>query len=138
VKNAREEGIRLIQEAESILRRDAKGALNEQDFNLAVRRAQEVVELALKGALKILGVDYPKIHDVAPVFSDQVRQKRSINDPSVLQKIEEISLWLAESRASSFYLDREYSKEDAEQALDDAVFVLSETRKLLGLAAKPA
>ena len=138
MKNAREEGIRLIQEAESILRRDAKGALNEQDFNLAVRRAQEVVELALKGALKILGVDYPKIHDVAPVFSDQVRQKRSINDPSVLQKIEEISLWLAESRASSFYLDREYSKEDAEQALDDAVFVLSETRKLLGLAAKPA
>ena len=57
MKNTREGGIRLIQEAEGILRRDAQGALNEKDFNMAVRRAQEVVELTLKGALKILGVD---------------------------------------------------------------------------------
>ena len=138
MKNTREEGIRLIREAEGILRRDAQGALNEKDFNMAVRRAQEVVELTLKGALKILGVDYPKVHDVAPLFSDQLRQKRGVGNPTVLQKIEEISLWLAESRAPSFYLDREYGEEDAEQALGDAVFVLSETKKLLGLAAKTA
>lgn len=138
MKNTREQGIRLIQEAEGILRRDAQGALNEKDFNLAVRRAQEVVELTLKGALKILGVDYPKVHDVAPLFSDQLRQKQGVGDPTVLQKVEEISLWLAESRAPSFYLDREYSEEDAEQALGDAVFVLSESKKLLSLAAKPA
>ena len=37
----------------------------------------------------------------------------------------------------SFYLDREYSEEDAQQALGDAAFVLSETKKLLGLAAQP-
>ena len=138
MKNTREGGIRLIQEAEDILRRDAQGALNEKDFNMAVRRAQEVVELTLKGALKILGVDYPKVHDVAPLFSDQLRQKRGVGDPAVLQKVEEISLWLAESRAPSFYLDREYSEEDAEQAVGDAAFVLSETKKLLGLAAQPA
>ncbi len=138
MKNTRVEGIRLIQEAEGILRRDAQGALNDKDFNMAVRRAQEVVELTLKGALKMLGVDYPKVHDVAPLFSDQIRQKRGGGDPTVLQKIEEISLWLAESRAPSFYLDREYSEEDAEQALGDAAFVLSETKKLLGLAAQPA
>ena len=137
MKNTRVEGIRLIQEAEGILRRDAQGALNDKDFNMAVRRAQEVVELTLKGALKILGVDYPKVHDVAPLFSDQIRQKRGVGDPTVLQKIEEISLWLAESRAPSFYLDREYSEEDAQQALGDAAFVLSETKKLLGLAAQP-
>ena len=137
MKSTREGGIRLIQEAEGILRRDAQGALNDKDFNMAVRRAQEVVELTLKGALKILGVDYPKVHDVAPLFSEQVRQKRGVDDPTVLQKIEEISLWLAESRAPSFYLDREYSEEDAQQALGDAAFVLSETKKLLGLAAQP-
>jgi HEPN domain-containing protein len=138
VKSTREEGTRLIRKAEGILRRDAQGALNDKDFNLAVRRAQEAVELTLKGALKILGVDYPKVHDVAPLFSDQIRQKRGEGDPTVLQKIEDISLWLAESRAPSFYLEREYSKEDAEQAVGDAAFVVSETKKLLGLAAESA
>lgn len=133
MKNTREEGIRLIQEAEGILRRDAQGALNEKDFNLAVRRAQEVVELVLKGALKVLGVDYPKVHDVAPLFSDQIQQKRGINDLTALQRIEEISLWLAESRAPSFYFDREYGREDAGQALEDATFVVNEVKKLLDL-----
>lgn len=137
MKNTREEGIRLIQEAEGILRRDAQGALNEKDFNLAVRRAQEVVELVLKGALKVLGVDYPKVHDVAPLFSDQIQQKRGINDLTALQRIEEISLWLAESRAPSFYFDREYGREDAGQALEDATFVVNEVKKLLDLNKQP-
>lgn len=88
MKSMQEEGLRLIQEAEGILRRDAQGAFNEKDFNMVVRRAQEVVELTLKGALKTLGVDYPKVHDVAPLFSDQVRQKRGTDDPTVLQRIE--------------------------------------------------
>jgi HEPN domain-containing protein len=127
----RADGLRLIREAEAILRRDAEGAVKEGEFNLAVRRAQEVVELTLKGALKILGVDYPKVHDVAPVFSDQLRQKHHIADPAVLQKIEEASLWLAQSRAPSFYFDREYKKDDAEQAVKDAAFVLHQVKELL-------
>ena len=44
-----EEGLRLIREAEGIFRRDTRGALNEKHFNMVVRRAQEVVELTLKG-----------------------------------------------------------------------------------------
>jgi len=136
VKSMREEGLRLIREAEGILRRDAQGALTDKDFNLVVRRAQEVVELALKGALKMLGVDYPKVHDVAPLFSDQLRQKKGVSDPTVLQRIEEASLWLAQSRAPSFYFDREYGEEDAEQALKDAAFVLNEVKELLGLSRK--
>ncbi len=59
---------------------------------MAVRRAQEGVELALKGALKLLGVDYPKVHDVAPVFSEQVQRKRGSVDAGVLERIEEVSL----------------------------------------------
>lgn len=38
-------------------------------YGSVARRAQEVVELAWKGALKMLGVDHPKVHDVALVFS---------------------------------------------------------------------
>ena len=136
MKSMREEGLRLIREAGGILRRDAQGALSEKDFNLVVRRAQEVVELTLKGALKMLGVDYPKVHDVAPLFSDQLRQKKGVSDPTVLQRIEEASLWLAQSRAPSFYFDREYGEEDAEQALKDAAFVLNEVKELLGLSDK--
>jgi len=52
-------GEQLLRESERILRRDAHAALGDADFNVAVRRAQEAVELALKGALKTLGVDYP-------------------------------------------------------------------------------
>lgn len=45
-----EEGEQLIREGERILRRDAQNALREREFNMVVRRAQEGVELALKGA----------------------------------------------------------------------------------------
>jgi HEPN domain-containing protein len=54
MRSMQEEGLRLTREARHILRRDARSALAEGDFNLTVRRAQEAVELALKGALKIL------------------------------------------------------------------------------------
>jgi HEPN domain-containing protein len=132
MRSMQEEGLRLIREAEDIFRRDAQGALNEKDFNMVVRRVQETVELALKGALKILGVDYPKVHDVAPLFSEKLRQKRGIDDQEVFQRIEEISLWLAQSRTPSFYFERDYSVEDAEKAIQDGFFILAEIKKLLG------
>ena len=128
-----EAGETLIRKSEGILLRDVQGALDERDFNMVVRRAQEVVELALKGALRMLGVDYPKVHDVAPVFSEQVRQKRGAADVEVLEQIEDISFWLSQARAPSFYLERDYGEEDARQALRDAMFVLTEVRKILGM-----
>jgi len=50
IKSMQEEGEKLIGESERILRREVEGALGERDFNMAVRRAQDAVELALKGA----------------------------------------------------------------------------------------
>ena len=41
-------GKRFLDESKRILRRDVNGALEDNDFNLTVRRAQEAVELALK------------------------------------------------------------------------------------------
>lgn len=127
------EGEKLIHESERILRRDVHGVLDEGDFNMAVRRAQEVVELALKGALKMLGVDYPKVHDVGPVFSEQVQQKRGAVDIGVLERIEEISLWLSQARAPSFYFERDYGEEDAQQAFQDAEFVVAAVKKIMGI-----
>lgn len=70
---------------------------------------------------------------MAPLFSEQLRQKRGIEDPEVLRKIEEISLRLVQSRTPSFYFEREYGTEDAEQALQDATFILFQVKKLLSL-----
>lgn len=46
-QSIQETGEKLIRESQSILRRDVQSALDEGDFNMVVRRAQEVVELAL-------------------------------------------------------------------------------------------
>jgi HEPN domain-containing protein len=40
----------------------------EQAWSDVVREAQELVELALKGALRVVGVDPPKWHDVGPIL----------------------------------------------------------------------
>ena len=126
-------GENLIREGERILLRDAQRALDEEDFNLAVRRAQEAVELTLKGGLKLLGVDYPRVHDVAPVFSEQARKKLSVTEIEILERIEQVSLWLSQARAPSFYFEQDYGAKDAQRALDDAGVVLREVKKLMGL-----
>ena len=135
-QSMQEDGRKLIGEGDRILRRDVKSALDEGDFNMVVRRAQESVEFVLKGALKMLGVDYPKVHDVGSVFSEQIQQKRGSRDAKVLQRIEEISLWLGQARGPSFYFEREYGEEDGRQAFRDAEFVLAETKKMLALAGR--
>ena len=132
-RSMREEGEKLIREGERILQRDVQNALNECDFNMAVRRAQEGVELALKGALKLLGVDYPKVHDVAPVFSEHVQRKRGRVDAEVLERIEEVSLWLSQARAPSFYFERDYGEEDGRRAFQDAEFVVAEIKKIMAI-----
>lgn len=126
-------GNQLIDAGEIILRRDARSALDEQDYNMAVRRAQEAVELTLKGVLKVLGTDYPKVHDPAPVFSQQVRLKLSGVTSGILERIEEVSLWLTQARAPSFYFERSYSQEDAQRAFGDATFVVDEIKKIVQL-----
>ncbi len=130
--NAQEHGKKLIAEAQSIYSRDVKNAIQDNDYNIAVRRAQEVVELGLKGALKLLGVDYPKVHDVGPMFVQQVRQKKpaALSDVS-LRRVEAISLQLSQIRTLSFYFEHGYSKEEAETTSAEAEFVLAEIRKLL-------
>jgi hypothetical protein len=44
--------------------------LEEEAFSDVVREAQELVELALKGILRYVGVDPPKWHDVGPIIAE--------------------------------------------------------------------
>lgn len=127
----RERGERLIRAAEAIFRRDLAAARAAEDHNLVIRRAQEVVELALKGGLAILGVDYPKAHHVGDLFAEQAQRKLGVADAERLERLGEASLWLSQARAPSFYLDRDYSPEDAKRAYEDAAFVLEAVKELL-------
>lgn len=106
----------LSGELKRIIKRDIESALQEDDFNMVVRRAQESVELILKGALKILGIEYPKIHDVGMLFSEVVQRKIGDVNISKLGKIVHISTLLCEDRAPAFYGERSYGKEEAEES----------------------
>jgi len=62
-----EAGERLLREAEEYLE-EMQRASARGSWNIVIRRSQEVVELSLKALLKIMGVEYPKVHDPAEFF----------------------------------------------------------------------
>ena len=130
--NLQEHGKKLIEEAQSIYTRDLQSAIETKDYNIAIRRAHEAVELSLKGALKIMDTDYPKIHDVGIHFAKQAREKKpGLFSKDVLERIEAVSLWLSQVRTTSFYFEKSYSEENAKNASADAAFVLEQVQKLL-------
>lgn len=127
----KESGNKMIRKAERIFERDLKSAFEEEDYNLVVRRAQEVVELLLKGILKFLGCDYPKVHDVGVVVAEQMKKKIYGIDEKFLSKIVNISEWLAKERAPAFYIEKDYEKEEALKAFEDAQFLYIEIKKIV-------
>jgi HEPN domain-containing protein len=103
--------------------------LDEDDYSDVVREAQEIVELALKGMLRQIGIEPPKWHDVGQLileyrtrFPDEVSKQA--------EKLAEISAWLRKEREFSFYGDidfiptEQYSKDDAQRAIADARFAV--------------
>jgi HEPN domain-containing protein len=100
-------------------------AYDRKSWNVVVRHSQEVVELSLKSMLKIMGVEYPKSHDIATVFvrvCDEIGIKL---EPELVIKIKDISEDLADKRSPAFYMERIYKQEDGEKAKADAEFVLN-------------
>jgi HEPN domain-containing protein len=101
-------------------------------WNLVVRRCQETVELALKGALRAVGVEVPKVHDVGITLKDHADRFPEVLRESV-PRLASISRRLRRERELAFYGDEEtgtppqwlYTQEDAEGALQEAGQVLS-------------
>ena len=91
---------------------------------MTVRRAQEIVELSLKGLLKAMCMEYPRLHDVGGAFAAAVAAKGLGVDAETIDRIRQISSYLARDRAPAFYLETEFSREQAGQARLDARFVL--------------
>lgn len=102
-----------------------------------VREAQEIVELALKGVLRAIGVEPPKFHDVGGLL---VAHKGKL-PPALAARVPraaEISKRLRRERELSFYGDidfiptEEYSDADAQRAYDEASWVVELALGVLG------
>jgi HEPN domain-containing protein len=121
-----------------IILREAQRLYEQGIWNLVVRRAQEAVELALKGALWWAGLDVPRFHDVGSFLRENQQRFPEDFAPHIPQ-LAAISRSLSAERERSFYGDEVlrippeqiYSQHDATQALEQARFALEACRNLI-------
>lgn len=102
-----------------------------------VRQSQEIVELALKGLLRHAKIEVPRIHDVSEILlEEKMRIPKEITE-SEIKKLASISKRLRRDRELSFYGAEDltplefYKREDAEQAKEDAEWVVKTIRKVV-------
>lgn len=120
---------RLLEEARRI-GVEMRQALEPGGWNLALRRAQEVIELVVKALLSEMGVDYPKSHDPAPVLVTAIRARGLDVDAGFLQWLRALSAKLEEIRGPAFYHEIEVTAPQARDAVGDAERVLEFARDL--------
>jgi len=105
-------------------------------FSDVIRESQEIVELSLKGMLRFVGVEPPKIHDVGGLLLEH-NNKYPKNISKQLSKLADVSKRLRKERELAFYGDidfiptEEYTKEDAKEAIRDTRLIVETARKLL-------
>ena len=122
----------------SVILQEAEFLKEEEAWNLAVRRSQESVELALKCALFWARIEVPRIHDVGPILK-QYTNRYPEPFRSQIPHLASISRLLRAEREISFYGDEEsgvppeslYTKDDAQEAISKARDVLGECQKLI-------
>lgn len=108
--------------------------LDAQDYSDVVREAQEAVELALKAALRRIGVEPPKVHDVGALLREYADRFCGVD----VDRLAGISRRLRKERELAFYGDldflptEQYSREDAEQALSEATDVVTTVHVWMG------
>jgi HEPN domain-containing protein len=117
----------------------ASEALSNGNYAFVVRQSQEAVELSLKAALRLVGIEPPKWNDVGPVLKDE-RKRFPAWFEQVIDQLASISRSLRKERELAMYGDEEsgaspdklYSRMDAETSLKWASLVLSNVKRLLG------
>lgn len=113
-------------------------------YDDVVREAQEIVELVLKGALRYLGIDPPKRHDVAPLLREY---EHLLPAPwrENFEWIEHLSRRLVRERSEAFYGDEAslipasqlYDRDDADEALTGARRLVQLYEHLVGEPTAP-
>jgi len=110
--------------------------LKKGAYSDVIREAQEIVELSLKGMLRFVGIEPPKIHDVGGLLLEH-KDKYPAHIAVHLEKIARISKWLRKERELAFYGDidfiptEEYTLENAREAIDGAELVVDTTKNLI-------
>ena len=125
----------MLEQARSRLK-TAQIALKDKNYAYSVRSSQECVELSLKAALRLLGIEYPKKHDVSRVL---LINKERFPKWFPIVEFAEISRKLAEKREPAMYGNELkmmpasilFSKEEASEALKNAEKIYSFCLKLL-------
>lgn len=111
---------------------------NESLWADVVRESQEVVELALKGLLRALHIEVPRIHDVSAVLEQNKAKLPEIVIQN-LEKVSDISQQLRRDRELAFYGSEDltphafYKKKHGVIARDSARFIVEVSKKGAGL-----
>lgn len=117
---------------------EAEGSLRPGLWHLCVRRGQEAIEAATKGALRMVGVEPPKWHDVGPVLEREAARFPAWFREQLPQLVESSALW-RRHRELSYYGDEEqgltpdqlYKEEQGRAAVEDAHRVLEACSRLV-------
>ena len=111
--------------------RMGRRAVKDGSYGFAVLAAQECVEFSMKGALRKLGIEHPKFHDVSQVLLlNKNRLPEGLR--SNLGRLSEVSRSLSTKRTTAAYgdeaagvpPDKIFKRAEAESALEDASWVL--------------
>ncbi len=124
--------------------KQARAAHADGMWHLAVRRCQEGVEMALKASLRLVGLEVPKMHDVS-FFLQENKESFPEWFGLDLDRLARISRSLRKDREVSLYGDealslppeRVFTKLDADEAFDEATFVLELARRLFEVYPRP-
>ena len=116
----------------------AREALERGNYPYVVRQCQEAVELMLRAALRFVGVEPPRWHDVGPVLRREAARFPEWFRES-MPTLARYSRRLRREREPSMYGDEEsgappdelYDREDAEEALRMAEYVSERVLALL-------
>lgn len=107
--------------------------MEEEAYSDVVREAQEIVELALKGMLRHVGIEPPKWHDVGTLILEH-RRRWPDEVEAQCDGLAETSRWLRKEREFSFYGEidfipsEQYGRAEAERAATEARRVVAAAR----------
>lgn len=113
-------------------------AFDANEFPYVIRQSQECVELCLKSALRFVGIEPPKWHDVGFILKRE-RDRFPEWFKNEVEKLAFISKRMRREREPSMYGDEDlsltpdelYSEYDARVSLEDAEFVYKKCEELM-------
>ncbi len=118
----------------------AKRVIVDGAYGYCIRQSQEAVELALKSSLRLVGIDFPKWHDIGEVL---IREKDKFPDifKAKIQNLAKISEKLAALREPAMYGDESidkapskiFNKKDALKIVEETEFCIDSVKNLFDI-----